>query len=666
MSLFDTDDVHPSDAGHDAIAAMLLAALTSSAGGAEFTVEIALDGSTWQTEPDDIAWTDVTAYVLTSPTISIQRGASSARGQVDVGTCSFTLLNTDRRFDPTHTTGPYYGFLKPGVPVRVRVYPSGMDALPLFRGTISTWPQRPHVANRFACVPVQAYDGFDKLSRAKIPRAVYPTEVALDSPAAYWRLDETSGTVMLDSSGNGHDGQYDNADLGEDPLIFDGSGKSMFVDHVGDHRGQFIGEGLPIAAPVSIEAWVKFPREATQTHMIVMCQRDTALGSGLALYVDTAAAGSPNGELVIDFGGLGGFYKARGDTRVDDDETHHVVMTMASTAAADIKLYVDGVLQTKTVVSGTTGGTWTSHLWWVVGNVAASAAFDYGLGGYIDEAAVYSTALSAARVLAHYEAGATARAGERSDERIGFILDELDWPVDLRDLEEGASLLGAAEFKAGDNALEYLRLVNDTEDGKLFITPDGMLRFLDRYWRYLDTLATTPQFTFSDTSDTSYAEFDLDLDDELLVNVARLTRRGGAEQVAINQTSADTYGEAEVQKSELLHQTDAETRAQAEWIVLTQSTPLPRVPKIRVPLHRYSAADQASVAGLDMGHRVSVVRTPLVGDPIELDLVIDGVRHQMTSKEWWWEAYVSPVPEETATLFVLDLSELDGVDVLAY
>src|SRR2546427_13175021 len=36
----------------------------------------------------------------------------------------------------------------------------------------------------------------------------YRASVLADHPVAYWRLDEETGTVMVDASGNGNDGAY--------------------------------------------------------------------------------------------------------------------------------------------------------------------------------------------------------------------------------------------------------------------------------------------------------------------------------------------------------------------------------------------------------------------------------------------------------------------------
>lgn len=42
----------------------------------------------------------------------------------------------------------------------------------------------------------------------------YADEILADSPLVYWRLGESSGTAVTDSSGNGRDGFYANQGWG--------------------------------------------------------------------------------------------------------------------------------------------------------------------------------------------------------------------------------------------------------------------------------------------------------------------------------------------------------------------------------------------------------------------------------------------------------------------
>ena len=76
--------------------------------------------------------TDVAQW---AQTITINRGKSSLLDEeFNAGTCTIELLNTDRRFDPLYSSGPYYGNLKPGRRVQVLA-----DGVTIFDGRVSDW-----------------------------------------------------------------------------------------------------------------------------------------------------------------------------------------------------------------------------------------------------------------------------------------------------------------------------------------------------------------------------------------------------------------------------------------------------------------------------------------------------------------------------------------------
>ncbi|HXI19100.1 MAG TPA: hypothetical protein VNM48_22265, partial [Chloroflexota bacterium] len=52
------------------------------------------------------AWTSVTDYV---EAFSLRRGRQGPLETAGAGSATLRLTNGDRRFDPRHTTGPYYG-----------------------------------------------------------------------------------------------------------------------------------------------------------------------------------------------------------------------------------------------------------------------------------------------------------------------------------------------------------------------------------------------------------------------------------------------------------------------------------------------------------------------------------------------------------------------------
>lgn len=635
-------------------------------------------GSTWQTEPGSITWTDVSQYVLINRGISMQRGASSARGQVDAGTLNLTLLNSDRRFDPTHTTGPYYGDLLAGVPIRVTVgFTENLywgtdllawdadtmtwvsDPVRLFRGTVAGWPQRFDVSDRVGWVPLSCFDGFDKLSRAKIPRSVMEAAIMPLGPVGYWPLNDPAGsTTATDVVGVNFGEAVDQPTFGSDELA-PGLGPSVEFDGIND-RIDVANQALvpdPNASGATAVAVfsTSVPADAGTIHPLYMQLDGNNSRTSHQLYVETDGSivhvGSTNGV---------GTARSAGST-VDDGETHLVIgVTGPGTDGVALD---SAVLVAGSATAATQGGVGCA----IGGSPRTTANYsDNYFPGRLSHVAIFDYELDLAERQTIVDAY-TGLTGQTTDERAGWILDELDWPTNLRDFDTGVAELGPATFKPGDGALPYLRLIDQSEDGRLFINPDGELRFQNRYWRYLNTLATTVQFTFTDaTGSDGYSEFDLDLDDELLVNVARYTRRDGTEQIATNTASVALHGEAEVQRNDLLLTSDAEVLSLAEWAVATQSVSLPRVPKIRVPISRYDGIAATTVLGLDLGHRVAATRTPQgVGTAIDLEFVVDGVRNEITGSGWWWEAYVSPVPEATVPLAIYDTSVYDGTDVYA-
>jgi len=93
-----------------------------------------------------VTWTDVTADVVESGGVSLNRGSTRNQGpyfRYEAGSCQFTLLNRDGKWDPTNvTTSPYASGgltqLKPGVPVRISAT-SGGTRFVLFVGKVDSW-----------------------------------------------------------------------------------------------------------------------------------------------------------------------------------------------------------------------------------------------------------------------------------------------------------------------------------------------------------------------------------------------------------------------------------------------------------------------------------------------------------------------------------------------
>ncbi|MFC3986783.1 hypothetical protein [Streptosporangium jomthongense] len=127
------------------------------------TIEVMFNGSTW---------TDVSAWGKRG--ITTRRGSSRIDSPIiryEAGTATVVLNNTDRRFDPTNTAGPYVSGgrsqVTPMRPIRIRATWNS-TTYNVFRGFVDQWDVD-WVADVYSEVTVRATDGFKVLRNKKRP-----------------------------------------------------------------------------------------------------------------------------------------------------------------------------------------------------------------------------------------------------------------------------------------------------------------------------------------------------------------------------------------------------------------------------------------------------------------------------------------------------------------
>lgn len=116
---------------------------------------------------DTSTWTDITTYVRG---LSIRRGRNDELGRVEAGTLDVLLSNSDRRFDPTYTSGPYYPYVVPMRQIRVRATWNSVT-YGLFRGYVESWPPAWPGNGKDDIVTVRAVDAFKVLNLARVQQA---------------------------------------------------------------------------------------------------------------------------------------------------------------------------------------------------------------------------------------------------------------------------------------------------------------------------------------------------------------------------------------------------------------------------------------------------------------------------------------------------------------
>ena len=239
-------------------------------------------------------WTDITQYVRAA---SLHRGRSSELDTFRAGTASFVLRNEDRRFDPSYSAGPYFGNLLPMKRIRVKVTYNAVTYA-RWSGFIQDWPQTYDIGGHYSEVTVQAADAFTVLSRLKLPESVWQLTVQTDTPSAWWRLGETSGTTAVDSSGNGKHGVYVGGATfnSRSGLVAGSSDPAIGFDGVDDY---IVYPRIVTSFPFSVEAWASWTSGGTgEANIFIQRTSDgvsrLTVGGGTDGSVSTAITNGPD------------------------------------------------------------------------------------------------------------------------------------------------------------------------------------------------------------------------------------------------------------------------------------------------------------------------------------------------------------------------------------
>ena len=217
-----------------------------------------------------------------------------------------------------------------------------------------------------------------------IPNA-YRDAVLADGPVGYWRLTETTGAAV-DTTGNAAGGSYlGGVTRGVQGALAGDSNLAARFDGTDDYVSVPDNNALDRGDVFSYELWVKRGAlQGTSQRLLHKGAGVASLGFGL------------NNKLVLLPGGTGAVNIASSTTAVTDQSWHHVVATKNG---AEVHIYVDGVDRT----AAATNSTLTSNATALnIGRASTGSGYS---SADIDEVAVYPTALTPARVLAHYQAG---------------------------------------------------------------------------------------------------------------------------------------------------------------------------------------------------------------------------------------------------------------------
>jgi hypothetical protein len=222
---------------------------------------------------------------------------------------------------------------------------------------------------------------------------------------------------------------------------------------------------------------------------------------------------------------------------------------------------------------------------------------------------------------------------ELSGARIETVLNrpELDWPIELRDIDPGNSLMLDADVAESTPALEYLQLVSDSEFGTLFLAKDGKISFRER-----NAVPNTPDLVFSDEvvageyTGIQFADVNIIYGSENLYNRIALENADIFPEAAFAEDadSQITYGPRTFSRSGILVQEPEQLQFLADFLLASFKEPQYRFETVTVVLDTLTTLNQDKVLELEIGDIVLVRFEPSDIPPaIEQYCRIIGINH---------------------------------------
>jgi concanavalin A-like lectin/glucanase superfamily protein len=556
-----------------------------------------------------------------------RRGRSRELDKFQAGSGRFTLNNRSRTYDPEYNANV--------LPLRRFKLEATFGGVTygVLDGYVDSFDQA-YVQPREAIAEVSITDAFKVFALAGLP-SPWEVEVRASTPDVWYRLgDQAGGTTAADSSGSGLTGTVvGTVTFGAAGLVAQDSDSAISLAGTGDRGITCSTAGASTSGTeLSMECWVT-PTTLSgsgATDYIVMGISDLTIDHGAFLVVEGNGAGYFSVRTTTGTVQRSNFPAGT----ITVGQTYHLAGSFGTDFST---VYLNGVAYDPEV---SLGGTFQNEPLWV----GYIGGYTDGLIGSIDEVAFYHRALSAAEVLAHYNAGKSgvsgALGGQTSGERCEVILDYVGFPATLREIDTGQSILQSTGLS--QSALAHLQTVEDSEQGLFFVGKGGQAVFRERH-----ALLNAPSLaTFGDgAGELRYADINYDFDDQPIRNVIRRQREGGSIQEARDATSVETFYPRVESTSGLFNDNDDEVRESSHFRLARLKDAALRVTELRIEPRRDPANLFPMVLSLELGDQITVRRRPQgIGSAIDQTVRIEGISHTISAstKTWSTTLQVSP------------------------
>jgi hypothetical protein len=232
-------------------------------------------------------------------------------------------------------------------------------------------------------------------------------------------------------------------------------------------------------------------------------------------------------------------------------------------------------------------------------------------------------------VLSNQSLSAFTPSLQTSGNRINTVLDRSEVSyVGGREIEAGLSTLGAVAVSAGTNVLNYLRQIESSEPGFLFVSSAGDIVFRDR-----ETTSSElgEVVTFADDgSGIPYSSLTNQFGDELLYNIVEASSPAGSTTVTDN-VSVLKYQVSALSKTNLLNSSTNTVTLVANSNLAKFREPQVRFTGLTVELAGLAEDHVETVLLIDLLNYVNILKSFAVGSPLSKTefLYISSISHSI-------------------------------------
>jgi hypothetical protein len=600
-------------------------------------VSIAFDDGPYVASP---TWTDITEYVYSA---NVSRGRSDDYSQF-IGTAQVVLNNNSRLFDPFNTAGTYYGKLLPRRQIKIEGI-SNSVTYSVFRGFVDGFPAAWDQAGKFATTTLSCFDAISLISAELLPDYVYDYTKSL-SPTHYWRCNDTQNENSMTDDVGGR-------------TILPVSGR--FNSTASLAQGSTFGSiALITSQTATVTEVVSTTGDMTIAGWISNGSDGSFLNNGWLYRGLQAKSGSfpfltgSSFDVTFDAGKIKVKVKVDGAATSATCQTNtssfglpnplYVVATYTK-ATGLCQIYINGVNQTsaQVAVSGT--------------NLLPMREFNMGVQ-QAQEIAIFNTVLSGAQITNLYNFN-QASVAETSAARMTRLLGYTSLDASLKSVTASPVASVSQISPPGSNLVAEMQLVNNSEDGDLFVTRAGVVKFTDRNYVYTNTTSNTSQATFAAGSIPFEPSVQINYDAQAIRNDITVTFSGGGQTSTTNTASVTAYG-----TNAMNTQTQLSTQAQAVTLAAYEATVngqlLTNISPLSVGVTAQTA-DWTTLMQLDLLDRYTLTVQPPSGNSISQTELINRIEHRIVPGQW--QMTVDGSARYTAW-FILDQSTINGTDLL--